>query len=269
MRYIDKRQLRRLVDLTDIDLAKAQIAALPADQRSDFIDANGDRWSKLKPALWQLGNLKCWYSESELQVQQGHVEHFRPKKKPHGLNGVAHSGYWWRAFDWTNFRLSHPTCNVRITDYLTGQIVGKGAYFPLKDGDARAIDEAGERNENPVLLDPTVIGDCKLICFDTNDGRPLATFSVQQDPWKNKRAIQSIAFYHLDEGTWNYQRKDLMDEVGILCDRLIEAESSPNRDQAQCDQLADDLVGYINEHQPFTSACTQVIKEKGLLEAVN
>ena len=73
MRYIDKRQLRRLVDLTDIDLAKAQIAALPADQRSDFIDANGDRWSKLKPALWQLGNLKCLYSESELQVQQGHV----------------------------------------------------------------------------------------------------------------------------------------------------------------------------------------------------
>ncbi|PCR27695.1 hypothetical protein CQA86_22450, partial [Klebsiella pneumoniae] len=61
MRYIDKRQLRRLVDLTDIDLAKAQIAALPADQRSDFIDANGDRWSKLKKDAaagtnWKIDN---------------------------------------------------------------------------------------------------------------------------------------------------------------------------------------------------------------------
>jgi hypothetical protein len=269
LKHIDKRQLQRLADLTDINTAKAEIAALAPEQRSSFIDDNGGRWSDLKFALWTLGNMKCWYSEAVLQQQEGHVEHYRPKKKPHGLNGVAHSGYWWRAFDWTNFRLSHPTSNVRITDYLTGKKVGKGAYFPLRDGDVRAIDEASERYEHPVLLDPTVIGDCKLICFDTNDGKPLATYSVQQDPWKNERAVQSIAFYHLDEGTWNYQRKDLMDEVGILCDRLIEAESSPDKDQALCDQLSDELVSYINEHKPFTAACTQVIKEKGLIEAVS
>lgn len=268
MRYINKRQLCRLVDLTDIDSAKIEIAALPEDLRGDFIDDNGARWSALKPALWTLGNMKCWYSEAVIQVQQGHIEHYRPKKKPHGLNGLDHPGYWWRAFDWANFRLSHPTCNVRIKDYLTGETVGKGSYFPLRTGDIRAVDESGEQNENPTLLDPTVITDCKLICFDTNDGRPLATYSELQNKWINERAVKSIAYYHLDEGTWNYQRKDLMDEVGILCERLIEAESASNKNQAHCDTLSEELIRYIDEHEPFTAACTQVIKEKGLLEIV-
>jgi len=268
MRYVDKRQLRRLVDLTDIDNAKAEILTLPECDRGDFIDNNGTRWSALKLGLWQLGNMKCWYSEDELQEQQGHVEHFRPKKKPHGLNGEPHHGYWWRAFDWNNYRLSHPTSNVRIKDYLTGKKVGKGAYFPLKIGDTRATSEVQERLENPVLLDPTVAGDCRLICFDTNSGKPLPTFSKEQDEWKNQRAVESIAYYHLDEGTWNYKRKDLMDDVSKLCERLIQAESEDERDQNRCDELTDELISYIDQHQPFTAACLQVIRENGLLEAV-
>jgi hypothetical protein len=268
MRYIDKSQLPRLKDLTDINNAKAEIDALQDDERNAFIDANGARWSALKSEFWVLGNMKCWYSEAVLQRQEGHIEHYRPKKKPHGLNGVAHPGYWWRAFDWTNYRVSHPTSNVRIKDYLTGVTVGKGAYFPLKQGDIRALNEATENLENPVLLDPTVKGDCRLICFDTNDGKPLPTFTKEQDDWKNQRAVDSIAYYHLDEGTWNYLRKDLMDDVNKLCERLLEAETDPDRDQDKCDELTDELIGYIDEHKPFTAACIQKIRENGLLEIV-
>lgn len=268
MRYIDKRQLPRLIDLTDINNAKAEIAALPEGERGGFIDANGARWSALKSELWALGNMKCWYSEAVIQRQEGHIEHYRPKKKPHGLNGAAHPGYWWRAFDWTNYRVSHPTSNVRIKDYLTGVTVGKGAYFPLKEGDVRALNEASENLENPVLLDPTVKGDCRLICFDTNDGKPLPTFTEEQNNWKNQRAVESIAYYHLDEGTWNYLRKDLMDDVNKLCEKLLEAETAPNRDQDKCDELTDELIGYMDEHKPFTAACIQQIRENGLLEIV-
>ena len=268
MRYIDKRQLPRLIDLTDINNAKAEISALPDDQRSNFIDSNGGRWSALKTQLWTIGNMKCWYSEAVIQRQEGHVEHYRPKKKPHGLNGEQHPGYWWRAFDWMNFRISHPTSNVRITDYLTGKVVGKGAYFPLREGCVRAQDEASERTEEPVLLDPTVRGDCRLLCFDSNDGKPIPTYTVDQDEWKNKRAADSIAYYHLDEGTWNYLRKDLMDDVSRLCQTLIDEAGAAEPDQARCDDLIDELVGFMDEHQPFTAACIQVIKEKGLLEVV-
>ncbi len=47
-------------------------------------------------------------------------------------------GYWWGAFDWENYRLASQVCNVRVTDYLNGKKVGKGSYFPLKEGTIRA-----------------------------------------------------------------------------------------------------------------------------------
>lgn len=268
MRYIDNRQLLRLKDLTDINSAKAEITALPEAERSNYIDDNGSRWSALKTELWTIGNMKCWYSEAVIQRQEGHVEHYRPKKKPHGLNGEQHPGYWWRAFDWTNFRIAHPTSNVRITDYLTGKVAGKGAYFPLREGCVRAQNEASEPTEVPVLLDPTVQGDCRLLCFDSNEGKPIPTFTKDQDEWKNKRALDSISYYHLDEGTWNYMRKDLMDDISVLCDKLIEEAGAVHANAALCDEFIDELIGYIDEHQPFTAACRQVIKEKGLLDIV-
>ena len=273
MRYIDNSQLVRLANLNEINQAKLDIAALAEEERSTFIDNNGTIWSALKPELWRLGNMKCWYSEAMLQQQEGHVEHYRPKKKPHGLHGEEHPGYWWRAFDWTNFRISHPTSNVRITDYLSGEKVGKGAYFPLQEDSPRALTENDEVTEVVVLLDPTIRGDCRLIIFDTNDGKPIPRFKNENnDPedqrplnnWKNKRAKDSIAYYHLDEGTWNFKRKDLMDDIS----KLLEAEIAADRDQQLCDELTDELIGFVDEHKEFTSAAMQTVKEKGLLEAV-
>ena len=270
MRYIDNKHLQRLVDLTAIKQANRDIQALPAADRNAFIDDKDNQklWSDLKEALWNLGNMKCWYSEAELQEGEGHVEHYRPKKKPHGLQGEQHPGYWWRAFDWENYRLSHSTSNLRRKDYLTGKMLGKGAYFPLKKGDTRALSQAQENGEHPVLLDPTDSIDCKLISFDTYDGTPIPTFTEEQDSWKHQRAKDSIDYYHLDEGTWNYKRKDLIDSVNKLCERLLEAETNPNRDQEKCDDLTKELISYIDEHKPFTAACVQTIKEYGLLEMV-
>lgn len=270
MRAIDKSQLTRIADLTAIKKANRDITELSEDDRKLFIDnkRNQKLWSNLKEALWNLGNMKCWYSEAELQEPEGHVEHFRPKKKPHGLNGENHCGYWWRAFDWENYRLSHSTSNLRRKDYLTGKMLGKGSYFPLREGDVRAMCRDQEAGEHPVLLDPTVPKDCKLISFDTYDGTPIPTYSEEEDNWRHLRAKQSIDYYHLDEGTWNYKRKDLIDDVNKLCQRLLEAETAPERDQDKCDELTNELIGYIDEHRPFTAACVQTIKENGLLEMV-
>ncbi|MEW8293962.1 MAG: hypothetical protein AB2562_17935 [Candidatus Thiodiazotropha sp.] len=261
MRYINIRHLRRLVDVTQADNAKATCNGLPANQRSGYIDNNGDCWTYLKPGLWQLGGMKCWYSEAHLQEQEGQVEHFRPKKK---LHGAHHAGYWWRAFDWTNMRLSHPTSNLRRKDYLTGEAAGKGSYFPLRNEAARAADEAGEAVEEPVLLDPTIPADCKLLTFDTSNGKPIPRFSKEDDEWKNYRAEESINYYHLNEGTWNFKRKDLMDEVAVLCDKLVKSEA----DGENSDPLIDELFEYLEPHAEFTSAAKQVIREKGLLELV-
>jgi hypothetical protein len=116
MRPIDNRHLRRAADLRQLNESNAAIAALPEDERKQFINDHEAECSAIRGALWGIGYMKCWYSEASLQEPEGHVEHYRPKKK---TSGARHGGYWWRAFDWTNLRLSHPTVNRRKMDYLT------------------------------------------------------------------------------------------------------------------------------------------------------
>lgn len=258
MRHIDNRHLPRHIDTKKADDAKASCELLPHEEKSQYIDDNADCWSYLRPGLWQLGGLKCWYSEAQIQEQEGHVEHFRPKKR---LHGATHAGYWWRAFDWTNMRLSHPTSNLRRKDYLTGITSGKGSYFPLRDEGNRAISEVEEAAEEPVLLDPTIPTDCMLLSFDSSNGRPIPSYSEESDAWKHRRASESINFYHLDEGTWNFKRKDLMDEVTVLCEKLLAADENSN----ESDTLINELFLYLDHKAEFSSASKQVAKEKGLL----
>lgn len=263
MRPINIRQLRREADLTIIDNARATLAALSETERGGFIDANGDAWSYLRPALWRIGYLKCWYSEAILQAGEGQVEHFRPKKR---LWGARHSGYWWRAFDWENLRLAHVTVNIRREDYITGEMAGKGCYFPLCNNAQRANNLLDEQNEEPLLLDPIKPNDCKLLCFDTDTGKPLPRFLAEEDELKFRRAKASIDFYHLDEGTWNYRRKDLMDDVSVLCDLILDAKVVGDLEKE--DRLMNELIiDYIDPRAEFSSAVMQVVREKGLLEA--
>jgi hypothetical protein len=264
MRYINKKHLQRLANLRQLNAAHEAMCQIHnEDERTAFIDAHMSEWGDLRYALWTLGCGKCWYSEAVLQYQQGHVEHFRPKKK---VATEKHCGYWWDAFDAGNLRFAHPTTNIRVTDYLTGQKAGKGTYFPLKNPSARATDKVTEQYEEPVLLDPTVAGDCRLLCFDTSSGTPIASFSESEDAWKHKRAVASIDYYHLDEGTWNYQRKDLIDEVATLCDEIIAVASAPFVDQNKYDALLSDLLVYLEPFSEFTAVAMQVIREKGLIE---
>lgn len=265
MRYINLGHLVRLTNLTELEQLGAQIRQLPADQRAAFIDDHTAACSAVKTGLWTLGAGKCWYSEARLQQQQGHVEHYRPKRR---LHGAGHSGYWWHAFDWTNLRLAHPTVNLRVTDYLTGKKTGKGSYFPLVDEAQRAVDEGHEPDEAPLLLDPVVPTDCKLLCFDSSNGKPVPRYSKDIDAVRHDRAEASIDYYHLDEATWNKDRKDLMDEVAVLCDKLLDTASGAQHAAGEYEQLIDDLLQYLDPFAEFTSAAYQVAREKGVLEHV-
>src|SRR5262245_37285233 len=113
MRYINKRHLQRLGNLRALNQANSEITQITDEnERSSYIDDHAGDWAKLRNALWTLGCGKCWYSEAQLQQQQGHVEHFRPKKR---VAAADHCGYWWDAFDPDNLRFAHPTVNTRVT----------------------------------------------------------------------------------------------------------------------------------------------------------
>jgi hypothetical protein len=207
--------------------------------------------------------MKCWYSEASLQQPEGQVEHYRPKKR---LHGAGHAGYWWRAFDWKNLRLAHPTVNRRKTDYLTGKRAGKGSYFPIRDEGRRALNAAEEANEDPLLLDPVVATDTGLICFSEESGAPRPRYTKEQNEWLNRRAEESIEYYHLDEASWNAERADLMAEVRIHCEQLETIALQQPRDDVAYRDKINEIVGYISPFAKFSMACLQVVRGKGLLE---
>ena len=265
MRYINYRQLRRFANLANLDALNTGIGGEAPENRKSFIDKHEAECSAVRTALWTISCAKCWYSEASLQEPEGQVEHYRPKKR---LSGAGHNGYWWRAFDWENLRVAHPTVNRRKTDYLTGKRVGKGSYFPLRDEARRAQNRAEEANEEPVLLDPVVPADTRLICFSEDSGAPRPRYSKDQDEWSHRRAEESIDYYHLDEGTWNAKRADLMAAVRKLCEQLETIAFQDPRDEAAYNQKIDEVVTYIEPFAEFSTACLQVVRDRGLLEQI-
>lgn len=263
MRPIEHRHLPRFANLDQLRASNATIATIAESDRKNFIDVHEAECSALRDALWTLGHAKCWYSEASLQQCEGQVEHYRPKKR---LHGAGHDGYWWRAFDWENLRLAHPTVNRRKTDYLTGKRVGKGSYFPVRKEARRATNRAEEANEEPLLLDPVVPSDTRLICFSEESGAPRPRYTKDRNEWFFERAEQSIDYLHLDEASWNVKRADLMAAVIVLCKQLEQIAVAQPRDEAAYNQKIDEIVAHIGPFAEFSSACLQIVREKGLLE---
>jgi len=260
---VNNRNLRRAVDLSNLDKFNVDIVAIDQAKRKEFIDEHEVECSNLRNTLWHVGHMKCWYSEAILQECEGHVEHYRPKKK---VSGAGHEGYWWRAFDWTNLRLAHSTVNRRKTDYLSGKCAGKGTYFPLLDEGKRATKPGEETAENPVLLDPTIPSDTLLLSFSQESGAACPSYNKEKFPWNNLRAEESIGYYHLNEATWVAKRADLMFIVKKLSEQLEEILVNQPRDETAYNKKLDEIFGYINPAAEFSSACIQVLRERGLFE---
>lgn len=263
MRPVDHKHVRRAATLDALNMASAAVGTANEITWDDYLKQHVGEAGQLRTGLWAVGCMKCWFSEAALQQGEGHIEHFRPKGR---LSGAVHDGYKWRAFDWRNLRFAHPTVNLRRTDYLSKKKMGKGSYFPLQNPANRAVDAAGENNETPVLLDPVVPSDTLLLCFDEVSGAPKPRFNKEQNEWLYGRADQSIDFYHLNEGTWNAKRADLMGEVRKLCEQLETLAVANPRDEVAYNKKIDEIVVYISPFAEFSSACLQVVREKGLLD---
>jgi hypothetical protein len=263
VRPIANKNLRRAANLGALNAANAEIGTADEISWDQFLGQNPQAAAELRTGLWAVGCMKCWFSEAILQQGEGHIEHYRPKGR---IAGGKHNGYKWGTFDWKNLRLAHPTVNFRRTDYLTKRKMGKGSYFPLRDEAQRAKNAAEEVNEDPSLLDPIIASDTLLICFDEASGAPTPRFSKEANQWWHQRADESIDYYHLDEGTWNARRADLMATVRELCNQLEDIAAKNPMNEIDYNSKLDEIVAYINPFAEFSAACLQVVRERGLLE---
>ncbi|QBE63192.1 hypothetical protein [Pseudoduganella lutea] len=168
----------------------AELSALEAagkrDERNALIDANSAHWGALKEWLLALSAGKCWFSEVRELYSHYDVEHFRPKKEAKTLDASLRDGYWWLAFDYTNFRVCGNVGNRK-----------KGGWFPLKDGSLCSTYAAPcEESETRYLLDPIDDDDVALIAFD-EEGKviPVPGSSL----WEQERVIETVKRLKLNE----------------------------------------------------------------------
>jgi hypothetical protein len=138
-------------------LVQQLIAAPDKATRDALIDANDAVWRQLRDWLLKLSHDKCWYSEARDLFSILEVEHYRPKKRcKRAARATIRDGYWWLAFDWSNYRLCGKVGNAK-----------KGDFFPLAAGSPSAAHNGVSiLNEIPLLLDPACPGDPDLLTFN-------------------------------------------------------------------------------------------------------
>lgn len=202
MRYIPRHELEAIQLPEDWDEKRGEAeSAVLAYQNALSRDRNQvigryatNTWRALKDVLSRLNYGKCWYCDCKQIRSHNAIDHFRPRGAVR--ENPSHPGYWWIAFNPSNFRYCCTYCNSQITDSETGFVGGKHDQFPLFDENTRALPCADCSAEDPVLLDPTNASDIGLITWDI-DGKAQSRYSAAAWPRNFRRATDSILVYNL------------------------------------------------------------------------
>jgi hypothetical protein len=183
-------------------------------ERNEFIDKHSKHWGKLKPWLFAISHNKCWFTEGRDICSHQDVEHFRPKKEALNLDGTARDGYWWLAFDYSNFRACGNVPNRK-----------KGGWFPLHERSlCSKFDSRCEDSEQPYLLDPVNPNDADLIAFN-EEGNAIAAPGV--DDWAKERVRVSIERLKLnDHDALPNERRRVWQAVDCAIDAYLKAKAS-------------------------------------------
>jgi uncharacterized protein (TIGR02646 family) len=240
--------------------ATRQLMQMGDDERGEFIARNSVIWQRLKPELERISDGKCWYCEAKNIRFDAQVDHHRPKNKVKNIDGTEEPGYWWLAFDHTNFRLSCCFCNC-LHKGKDGVSRGKANYFPLASGSCRAVSPQGLKDEKPLLLDPTNSDDPKVLWF-LDDGRAYPKWSGDND-LDHQRASFTIDLLNLNDYRIVEERRKLWNHCMRLIERgdrafyTVTRQRSRIADQAFIDVIREMLerVSPTSEYSATARAC--------------
>jgi hypothetical protein len=196
------------------------LAGWPGELRAEFIEASiNATWShpQVLTALRAVVGNKCWYSEVKLDGADPEVDHFRPKGRVREVDtdlentGDESEGYWWLAFEFSNYRLAAMHANQRRVDVDTAG--GKWDYFPIRGNRAPEGTPWGEIMEDILPLDPCSATDVRLLWFDP-DGKPsVSDWKRKPNPGELERVRATIWLYHLDKKEIALSRTNYMEEI--------------------------------------------------------
>ena len=216
-----------------------------AQERKEYID-NHTYWSKAKETFINIFGNKCWYSDMDLSIDFGDIDHFRPKGESldERKKIILADGYWWLAYDYKNFRLSCAVCN---------QGGGKGDYFPLKSGCSPAQTN-GTLESEYLLLDPCNQDDVKLVGFDLNG----EVIPLTIDAWEIYRVEKTKEILNLDK--FNIARKQKIQDCNAYL-KVFENEYY-NKNSEGLLHAIKDLRCLVDDKAPLSSVACFHIREK-------
>jgi uncharacterized protein (TIGR02646 family) len=218
--------------------------------RKAIIKANERLWrdDRIRNWLLQQFNNKCWYTEAYDSVSSYHVDHYRPKGRVKDLNGNACEGYWWLAFNWSNYRICGQLINVKKLD-----------FFPIIQGArANANDTISLELEAPLLIDP-ITPQSRLISYEKDEDGCIAVPAVSINDIEKQRAENTIDLFGLNKrDRLNKKREDFWNS----CMTTIAEYSGEERAHAlRCVRQAlavkklKEMIAYKAEFSSVVEAC--------------
>ncbi|MEU9098830.1 HNH endonuclease [Streptomyces sp. NPDC048361] len=167
--------------------------------------------------LLDLVGEKCWFCETLIVRADITVDHFRPKSEV--LEAPDHPGYWWLAYDVTNYRIACKHCNsggARYNGVREGR--AKGSQFPLLAGTRARTSLDDVEDEQPLLLDPADKDDPGLLGFDAGGyaRRSNTPYSQAEADIGLCRADETIRILALNDSRLVPLRSRLIRDVSVL-----------------------------------------------------
>jgi len=244
------------------------LAAQSLAEKHRLIDQYENHWRKPELVRWlsSLSHDKCWYTETKFGGDYQEVEHFRPKKNTKEKNGsinIAHTGYYWLAFDLENYRLCKRRPNAK-----------KGTYFPVIDERFRASNETHDwRDELPLFLDPLDEEDYLLLSFDDN-GRPVPAANITEQDIE--RVEFTIDKYFLDEEVLNRRRAETWITCRALYNKYLNAmkniKATPHDKvsaRAEAKKDLELLISMLDRKREFSAVAKQALIKTGEQRAID
>jgi hypothetical protein len=215
--------------------SRARTAALAAIAKGDKPAFDDDIWRKVKAYLFHLSEGRCGYCEALVEATDaGAVEHYRPKAKV--TEDPAHPGYYWLAYELSNYIPSCDRCNSGV---------GKGSQFPVAGTRAfRPEDDLGA--ELPLLLHP---------------------FDAALEPEKHLRFLVTDPLSGVVQGITAEGKRSIevydLNRAGLV--QLRRAEIQAIRWKLRLRDVQEDLDGFIRDdchgNRPFWLLSRAVAKD--------
>ncbi|KAF0201280.1 MAG: hypothetical protein FD170_2888 [Bacteroidetes bacterium] len=239
-------------------ITKELMVADTKEKKHRIIDDNEILWGELKDVLMELSHQKCWYSESKDTFSYYHVDHFRPKKVALDLIKNDKGGYWWLAFNWTNYRVCGAVGNVNKRD--------KFAVFRNK---ANEPDDAWE-DETIYLLDPCLQYDPIKLTFNNNG----EACSLYPSGFYYLQTEYTITTLKLNYKKLKEARKKVWTDCSLIINELSNLlyEESKNQSatrRGKMEILFKQLKEFIKPTSEFSATARACLKSTGIEWAIS